>query len=50
MTFRPPRVGVYYVFFEVPSLGLRFGDSPSLILQATDGSAGPGQGTPEAKE
>lgn len=31
-----PRSGVYYVFFECPSLGVRFDQLPKLILQATD--------------
>lgn len=33
--FVPPQAGVYYVFFQVPSLKVRLRDLPPLILQAT---------------
>jgi len=35
MSFIPPSAGVYYVFFECPSLGIRFTQLPSLNLEAT---------------
>lgn len=31
-----PHAGVYYLFFECPSLGVRFDQLPKVILQATD--------------
>lgn len=31
-----PRAGVYYLFFECPSLNVRFDQLPKVILQATD--------------
>ncbi len=34
-TVRVPRPGVYYLFFEVPSLGLGLGKLPHTILQAS---------------
>ncbi|MBZ5537782.1 MAG: hypothetical protein LAO31_17645 [Acidobacteriia bacterium] len=34
VTFVVPQTGVYYVFFECPSLGARYQDLPQLILQA----------------
>jgi YVTN family beta-propeller protein len=37
VAFTPPKAGVYYVFFQVPSLGLRFDQLPSLILHAVEG-------------
>ena len=35
MSFTPPESGVYYVFFESPSLEIRFTQLPSLNLEAT---------------
>ena len=35
MSFVPPQAGVYYVFFQSPSLGVRFNQLPSFTLQAT---------------
>jgi hypothetical protein len=40
VSFTPPRDGVYYVFFQCPSLGVAFRQLPHLILQA-DGRAQP---------
>ena len=34
MTFVPPQAGVYYVFFQCPSLNVRFNQTTSLTLQA----------------
>jgi DNA-binding beta-propeller fold protein YncE len=34
MNFVPPRSGVYYVYFQSPSLGIRFNQVPPLTLQA----------------
>lgn len=34
MTFVPPQTGVYYVFFQCPSLNVRFNQTTSLTLQA----------------
>ena len=36
MSFVPPQPGVYYVFFQSPSLGLRFNQLPPLTLQALE--------------
>jgi YVTN family beta-propeller protein len=48
VAFTPSRAGVYYVFFQVPSLGVRFDNLPPLILQAVED--GPSAGTvPEQK-
>ncbi|MCL6480885.1 MAG: hypothetical protein K6U02_04085 [Firmicutes bacterium] len=33
-TVRVPQAGFYYLFFEVPSLGLRLGQLPHAVLQA----------------
>src|SRR5205085_7791702 len=33
MSFVPPQPGVYYLFFESPSLGLQFNQSTPLTLQ-----------------
>jgi YVTN family beta-propeller protein len=35
MSFVPPQAGVYFIFFQCPSLGIRFNQLPRLILQAT---------------
>jgi YVTN family beta-propeller protein len=35
MIFVPPQAGVYYVFFQSPSLGLQFNQLPNFNLQAT---------------
>jgi len=35
MSFVPPQAGVYYVFFQSPSLGVQFNQLPSFNLQAT---------------
>jgi YVTN family beta-propeller protein len=37
--FTPPKQGVYFVFFECPSLGVRFNQLPYAVLQARDGKA-----------
>lgn len=34
MSFKPPQPGVYYVFYQSPSLGLQFNQSTPLTLQA----------------
>jgi hypothetical protein len=34
MNFVPPQTGVYYVFFQCPSLGIRFSQLTPLTLQA----------------
>ncbi len=36
MNFVPPQPGVYYVFFQSPSLGFRFNQLPPLILQTME--------------
>ena len=36
MSFVPPQPGVYYVFFQSPSLGIRFNQLPPLTLQAME--------------
>jgi YVTN family beta-propeller protein len=33
MSFVPPQAGVYYIFFQSPSLGVQFNQLPSLTLQ-----------------
>jgi len=38
ITFVPPEPGVYFIFFECPSLLVRYNQLPHLILQATDES------------
>ena len=35
MSFIPPRAGVYYIFFQCPSLEVEFNQIPSLNLEAT---------------
>ena len=39
LSFVPPQSGVYYVFFQCPSLGVQFNQIPYLILQATKDNA-----------
>ena len=34
-SFVPPQAGVYYIFFQCPSLGVPYTQTPYLILQAT---------------
>jgi hypothetical protein len=34
MSFVPPQAGVYYVYFQSPSLGIQFNQLPPLTLQA----------------
>jgi hypothetical protein len=41
VSFVPPRPGAYYVFFQSPSLGVRFNQLPTLTLQATKEEAAP---------
>jgi len=36
ISFVPPQAGVYYVFFQSPSLGFRFNQLPPLTLQALE--------------
>jgi YVTN family beta-propeller protein len=36
MSFVPPQAGVYYIFFQSPSLGVQFNQMPTLQLQATN--------------
>ena len=38
MSFVPPQAGVYYVFFQSPSLGLEFNQSAPLTLQVVNRS------------
>jgi hypothetical protein len=33
MNFVPPQAGVYYIFFQSPSLGLQYNQSTPLTLQ-----------------
>ncbi len=40
--FAVPRPGVYYVFFQCPSLGVRYNQLPYMILRATEDEATPG--------
>ena len=40
MSFIPPSPGVYYIFFECPSLGINFAQLPSLNLEATNSPPG----------
>lgn len=35
VTFTPPQEGVYYIFFQCPSLGLQYRQLPQLILTAS---------------
>jgi YVTN family beta-propeller protein len=35
VSFVPPHAGVYYVFFQCPSLGVQFNQLPSFTLQVT---------------
>jgi YVTN family beta-propeller protein len=45
VSFTPPRAGVYYVFFQCPSLGVQLRQLPHLILTATQAQpASPGDG------
>ncbi|MGH8508259.1 MAG: cytochrome D1 domain-containing protein [Gammaproteobacteria bacterium] len=37
MSFLPPQAGVYYVYFQCPSLGVHFNQIPHLTLNATKG-------------
>jgi YVTN family beta-propeller protein len=37
--FQPPQSGVYYVYLEAPSLGLKMDNPQYLILQARDGQS-----------
>ena len=39
-SFVPPQEGVYYIYFQSPSLGVQFNQLPYLILQATKGNGG----------
>ncbi|MDQ3803171.1 MAG: YncE family protein [Acidobacteriota bacterium] len=39
-SFVPPQAGVYYIFFQSPSLGVQFNHLPFLTLKATE-DAGP---------
>ena len=41
MSFVPPHEGVYYVYFQAPSLGVRFNQIPFITLQAVSPSAPP---------
>jgi YVTN family beta-propeller protein len=41
MSFVPPQAGVYYIFFQSPSLGVQFNQLPFLTLQATKDDAAP---------
>lgn len=41
MSFVPPQEGAYYLFFQLPSLGVLSNQLPSLTLQATKGDAAP---------
>lgn len=36
ISFVPPQAGIYYVFFQSPSLGFRFNQLPPLTLQALE--------------
>jgi YVTN family beta-propeller protein len=45
ISFKPPEPGVYYVFFQCPSLGVRFTQLPSINLEATN-STGTGTTQP----
>jgi YVTN family beta-propeller protein len=36
MSFVPPEAGVYYIFFQSPSLGFRYNQLPPLTLQAVE--------------
>ncbi|MEE8525752.1 MAG: cytochrome D1 domain-containing protein [Thermoanaerobaculia bacterium] len=35
---KPPKSGIYYVFLQVPSLGLSYSETRSLVLEATNES------------
>ncbi|MGH8490745.1 MAG: hypothetical protein ACREXS_18260, partial [Gammaproteobacteria bacterium] len=39
MSFSPPQVGVYYVYFQCPSLGVQLNHIPPLTLNAVKGDA-----------
>ncbi len=41
MSFVPPQEGVYYIYFQAPSLGVRFNQIPFITLQAVKPSAAP---------
>jgi YVTN family beta-propeller protein len=41
MSFTPPRAGVYYVFAQCPSLGVRFNQTTYLVLEAEEDRAAP---------
>ncbi|HEX8424437.1 MAG TPA: cytochrome D1 domain-containing protein, partial [Pyrinomonadaceae bacterium] len=41
VNFVPPQSGVYYIFFQCPSLGIQYRQLPSLILNAEAASASP---------
>jgi hypothetical protein len=41
MSFVPPRAGIYYVFFQSPSLGVHFNQLPALTLRASNAGAAP---------
>jgi len=41
MGFTPPREGVYYIYFQAPSLGVRFNQIPFITLQAVKPAAPP---------
>ena len=37
ITFSLPRSGTYYVFFECPSMGIRYNQLPHLVLAGNEG-------------
>ncbi|HSS22480.1 MAG TPA: beta-propeller fold lactonase family protein [Pyrinomonadaceae bacterium] len=41
MTFTPPQAGIYYVFFQCPSLNVTFSQLPSVTLTAIEADAPP---------
>ena len=47
MSFLPPQAGVYYVYFQCPSLGIQLNHIPPLTLNATKGDGVSGANAPE---
>ena len=44
----PPQEGLYYVFFQCPSLGVRYNRLPHLILSATRDALVPDESQPSS--
>ena len=45
--FVPPQAGIYYIYFQCPSLGVQFNQLPPLILQVKESRDKPAPATPQ---